>query len=173
MLDPAGAVAPDLAEKLPGRGAWVGAERALVEQAAKRGAFSRAFSTAAPASEDLADDVETLLRIRALAAIGMARKSGAAQVGFDQVKALLQGAAPALLISAGDAAEDGAAKLARLARRGRAYRLFDSAALSEALGRDGVKHAAIALSRQTGRLARDVERYAAYIAAEERSAAAL
>ena len=32
-LDPEGGLTPDLAEKLPGRGVWLGADRALVRQA--------------------------------------------------------------------------------------------------------------------------------------------
>ena len=116
VLDPDGAVVPDLAENLPGRGAWVGADRALIEKAAAKGAFSRAFEQQAAAT-DLADRVDGLLRMRALSALGLARKAGATVVGFDQVKAFLESGRPGVLITARDAAEDGAAKLARLARK--------------------------------------------------------
>ena len=41
-VSPDGQVVPDLAEKLPGRGIWVSADRAAVEKAVKKGLFARA-----------------------------------------------------------------------------------------------------------------------------------
>ena len=41
VAGPDGAVVPDLARKLPGRGIWVAADRVSVETAAKKGLFAR------------------------------------------------------------------------------------------------------------------------------------
>ena len=41
VAGPDGVVVPDLARKLPGRGLWVAATREAVDQAAKKGGFSR------------------------------------------------------------------------------------------------------------------------------------
>ena len=41
VLGPEGMVAPDLAEKLPGRGFWLTADRAIIERAVAKGLFSR------------------------------------------------------------------------------------------------------------------------------------
>ena len=60
VAGPGGLVVPDLARKLPGRGLWVAADRASVETAVKRGAFSRAAKAKLSAPADLADQVETL-----------------------------------------------------------------------------------------------------------------
>ena len=38
---PDGVVTPDVASKLPGRGVWVRADRALIDKAVKRNLFSR------------------------------------------------------------------------------------------------------------------------------------
>jgi len=46
-LSPDGVVTPDVAAKLPGRGAWVRADRAIIDQAGKKGAFARAFKAQA------------------------------------------------------------------------------------------------------------------------------
>ena len=43
VLSPDSQVTPDLAARLPGRGAWVTASREAIELAVKKGAFSRAF----------------------------------------------------------------------------------------------------------------------------------
>ena len=45
VLDPAKRVTPDIRAKLPGRGAWVLADRATLAGAVKRKAFARAFKT--------------------------------------------------------------------------------------------------------------------------------
>ena len=46
-VGPGGQIAPDLAEKLPGRGIWVSADRAALEKAAAKGLFARAAKRAA------------------------------------------------------------------------------------------------------------------------------
>ena len=42
VIGPESQIAPDLAEKLPGRGIWVSADRAALAKAAKKGLFARA-----------------------------------------------------------------------------------------------------------------------------------
>src|SRR5262245_26125851 len=56
-LSPDGVVTPDVAAKLPGRGAWVRADSAIIEQAAKKGAFARAFKADAKVPDGLANSV--------------------------------------------------------------------------------------------------------------------
>ena len=62
------------ARKLPGRGLWVAADRASVETAAKKGLFSRAAKAKLSAPADLAQQVESLLKRRLLAALGLAKR---------------------------------------------------------------------------------------------------
>lgn len=171
-LDPSGVVTPDFAARLPGRGAWVSARRGAVETAAKGGAFSRAFKTAAklpdgasPAS--FADAVGAGLKERALAALGLARKAGEVVLGFDQAKDALKSGAGVMLISAVDAAAGGAEKLARLARDVPAARIFTAAAQSRALGREGVTHAVLLGGPATERFRRDVLRLEGFLEADD------
>ena len=42
VVGPEGEIFPDLAEKLPGRGIWVAADRAALRKAAGKGLFARA-----------------------------------------------------------------------------------------------------------------------------------
>ncbi|NND49830.1 MAG: DUF448 domain-containing protein, partial [Rhizobiales bacterium] len=92
VVGPQGEVVPDLKARLPGRGAWVSAQYEMVERAARKGAFARAFKTGAKAADDLADQVMHLLRERALGAIGLAVRSGVVIAGFSKVdRALRQG----------------------------------------------------------------------------------
>jgi predicted RNA-binding protein YlxR (DUF448 family) len=149
-LSPDGHVTPDLAAKLPGRGAWVKAERAAIDAAARKGWFARAFRRAAAAPADLADAVEAGLERRALDALGLARREGAAAVGFDQALAALRKGA-ACVVSATDAADGGAGKLCAAAREARALRVFTVEALSGAFGKEGVRHVALSHGRAADR----------------------
>ncbi len=176
VLAPDGAVVPDLARKLPGRGAWVSADRASIEKAAGKGLFARAFRKAAqlgpgetPAA--FAGRIEAGLKARALAAIGLARRSGDVVTGFEKVRDALRSGPSAFLLSASDAADDGAGKLARLAAAARApsaapvrvVRAFSVEELSAALGRDGVRHACVAPGPSADRIGRELLRLAGFV----------
>src|SRR3954451_13743567 len=82
---PDGAVVPDLARKLPGRGLWVAADRASVATAAKKGLFARAAKAQIKAPADLADQVERLLKSRLLSGLGLAKRAGDLTSGFEKV----------------------------------------------------------------------------------------
>jgi uncharacterized protein len=163
-LGPDNEVTPDVAAKLPGRGAWVRAQREVVEDAIKRKAFARALKAPASAPADLADRAEAALARRCIGVLGMGRKAGAIALGFDQVEAAIRSSRPLGLIEASDGAADGRDKLARLAFGlwGQAPRIvgcFSAEEMGMALGRDRVVHAAWLQERlarvwaaETGRL---------------------
>ncbi len=163
-LAPDGVVVPDAGAKLPGRGAWVCAQRALVDQAVKRNAFSRAFKEAAKAPSDLADQVEAALARRCLDMLGLGKRAGALTLGFDKVEASIRDRPPFGLIEAADGAADGREKLSRLAfglwnQAAPVVGCFTAEELGMALGRDRVVHAAWLQERmarlwaaETGRL---------------------
>ena len=148
-VSPDGVVTPDLAARLPGRGAWVTADRGVIETAIARRAFSRAFGAPVDAPAELADQFEALLEARALSLIGLARRAGRLAMGYDAVKlALSKGEATAWRIEASDGAADGRGKLDRLAAKAtpglRVAGCFSADSLGRALGRAGVVHALMA-----------------------------
>ncbi len=147
VLGPAAEVVPDLAAKLPGRGVWLTAERALVERAVAKKLFSRAFKAQAAVPADLADRLEALLAGRLIDVIGLARKAGQAVTGFEKVRTRLKEGAAGALVQASDGAADGKAKLARMAGglpSGVAViDVLDSTELGLAFGRDFAIHAAL------------------------------
>lgn len=170
VADPAGEIVPDLARRLPGRGVWVKAEKAVVAQAVKAKVFGRSLKRQVKATPDLADRVEGLLAQRALAALSLANKAGLVTTGFAQVDALLEGGAVALLLHGADAAEGGCDKLNRKfiaisAARGRPapiLSLLTTEQLSLALGRSNVVHAALILGGMTQRVLSEAERLERY-----------
>ncbi len=143
VLGPEAVVVPDLAAKLPGRGVWLTAERALVERAVAKGLFSRAFKAQAAAPGDLADRLEALLARRLIDLIGLARKAGQAVTGFEKVRARLKEGAAGVLVQASDGAADGKAKLVRMACGVAVIDVLNSTELGLAFGRDFAIHAAL------------------------------
>jgi predicted RNA-binding protein YlxR (DUF448 family) len=163
---PAGAVVPDLARKLPGRGIWVAATRIAVETAARKGLFARAAKAQLKAPPDLADQVENLLRMRLLAALGLARKAGELTLGYEKVLSAISSGKVAWLVEAADGSDEGRRKLLAAARRAasqpRLLAEFSSSELSLALGAPNVIHTAFLAGRGAGRWTVDVERLAGF-----------
>lgn len=152
VAGPDGNLVPDLRARLPGRGVWVGLDRASVAEAVGRKLFARALKADVTAVPGLADDVAALLRKAALGRLGLARKCGSAIVGFAKVKAALAKEPVAALLTASDAAGDALRKVSdRLHRRARDepgmntlhIRAFNADELGLAMGRPNVIHAAV------------------------------
>src|SRR5258706_12275693 len=166
VAGPDGVATPDLARKLPGRGLWVGADRASVEQAAKKGLLARAAKAKVSAPSDLADQVETLLRRRLLSGLGLARRAGELTSGFEKVAAAIEGGRAAWLIEASDGAADGRRKLWGKTRKRSpptpVFGLFSAAELGVALGGENVIHTAFLAGRAADRWAEDALRLAGF-----------
>ena len=165
VLSPDGAVVPDLDGKLPGRGLWLSATRADFAKAVAKGDFAKAAKAKVKLPDDLIGHVSRLLTARLAADLGMARRAGLADTGFDSVlRALDKKIPPALLFHAADAADDGRRKLyAAVLSRGLKVRAIDVLTRDElgaALGRDNVVHAAVRPSTLADRLAWNANRLA-------------
>src|SRR5688572_17456412 len=111
VIGPDGQVTPDLKERLPGRGLWVTATRAALDQAIVRHAFSKAAKQSVKAAPDVADRVVELARREVAELLGLARKSGQLVAGFEKVEAALRAGKVRVLVAASDGAEDGRGKL--------------------------------------------------------------
>ncbi|MBL27984.1 MAG: hypothetical protein CMM50_10610 [Rhodospirillaceae bacterium] len=140
-------IVPDVAGNLPGRGAWIKADRGLIERAMAKNLFARAMKGAVSVDPKLADLAASLIEARCLRWLGLARRTGAAITGFEKVRGALKQGDVRILVEAHDAAADGRDKLARLAAAvapGIAHvALFDAATLSEAMGQPHVVHAVV------------------------------
>ncbi len=148
VVDPSGAVVPDLKQKLPGRGVWVTATRMALDDAVKRKLFARGFRRDVVVRPDLRAHTEHLLERSVLDALAMAGKAGLAMTGFAKANNALAHNAPAALIHAADAAGDGIRKLEAAARRYAAEPVvvngcFTAAQMDLALDRSNVIHAAL------------------------------
>jgi predicted RNA-binding protein YlxR (DUF448 family) len=142
VVGPEGDVVPDLARRLPGRGLWVTAERAVLERAVEKNLFSKAARAAVKASADLADRVERLLLERAVADLGRARRAGRAVSGFVKVEQMIAQGRAGLLVVADEADGDGLGKLQATGLP--IARLGDAMALGSLFGRDHAVYVAVA-----------------------------
>lgn len=155
VAGPDGVLVPDLKRRLPGRGVWITASRDAVAEAQKKKVFSRALKDGGVRIEgDLAGQVDNLLERSALNAVSLARKAGEVLAGFSKVEAALRGQEVIGLVQARDGGDDGARKLAAIARARfadagtcRMIGCFTSTQLDLALGRSNVIHAALLAGR--------------------------
>jgi len=179
VASPDGVVTPDISARLPGRGLWVTAERAAIIEAGEKSGFSRAAKeqltlpgeAAGQSRQDaavaLADLTEKLLRDRAIAALGMAKRGGALTHGRMRVEERINKGPIGALVEACDAAEDGRRQvrtklrnLERDAEQAHAplINCFTVAELSLALGAENVVHAALNPGKLCRALVQDAEK---------------
>ena len=171
-VGPDNQVAADLGAKLPGRGAWIAADRKLLDAAMAKGklkgALARAFkSNSLKVPDNLSEQIAAGLERRALDRLGLENKSGNLIWGHERVgEAILKGKVR-LLLHAADAKPDGMSKL-EARRRGASPDTVSIVLpvgreqLSMALGRENVVHAAIGDSGSAARVIETLERWATF-----------
>ncbi len=156
-VGPDGQIAPDLAEKLPGRGIWVSADRAAVEKAAKKGLFARAAKQTVTVPEGFVDLLEAMLARRVIELISLARKGGRATTGYERVKDWLSKDEAEILIQASDGSERGKSKLST-PRGGSFIGWLTASELGQAFGRQSAVHAALGAGGLSKRVVEEAQR---------------
>ena len=176
-LGPDGEVAPDVRARAPGRGAWIGVDRAGVEAAVAsgklKGALNRTFkvkSVAVP--DDLAARTEAALERAALDRLGLEARSGTLVTGSDRIADAARKGQVLLLLHACDAGEDGNRKLdqawrvgsdAEGSRQTGLVLAADRTILSQALGRENVVHIAVTDRAAAARIGTALDRWHRFI----------
>lgn len=165
-ISPDGVVAPDVRAKAPGRGAWIGVNRAGLEEAIAKGklkgALARAFKTGPiTIPEDLPAAIEEALTRALLDRLGLEARSGTLLTGSDRIAETARRGKVEMLLHASDASADGNGKLDQAWRVGsetegsgnRGLVLpVDRTRLSVALGRDNAVHVALTDHRAAARI---------------------
>jgi len=149
----------DALATLPGRGMWLSASAVVIQQALKRGVFSRAAKMPVRFPPDLQSLIETSLRNRLMELLGLARRSGNAVAGFEKGREWLVSGKAGLVVQAADGSVEERARFVG-SRKLPVVTAFPAAALGKIFGRDHVVHVAIA----GGKLARLIEVEAARLA---------
>ena len=171
VVGPDEMVVPDLAHKLPGRGLWVAADRAILDQAVKKNAFSRAARSQVQVPDGLAQIVEDGLARRLIELVSLARKAGLSVAGFEKVKDWLAQGRAKVLLQATDGSERGKGKLRikmtdmdkfGTPEGGRYFAVLTASELGLAFGREHVIHGALAAGGLTKRVVEDAARLAGF-----------
>ena len=155
VVGPENTVYPDILGKLPGRGMYVSATKAALEEAG-RGQFSRSAKQAVNVPDGLVEEVERQLARHALEMITLARKASRAVCGFEKVKGWLAGSERVrVLLQASDGSERGKAKL-WTPKGARYFGCFTSEELGLAFGRGSVIHCALSTGKLSNRVVEEV-----------------
>ncbi|CAN5372363.1 RNA-binding protein [soil metagenome] len=160
---PDGAVVPDLARRLPGRGVWVGLSRARVDEAVRKKLFSRGFGVETRAEPMLADLTGALLRKAAISYLSLAKKAGEAVAGAEKVAEMAASGRARVVLHAVEAAANGREKIdTRITGEVEILSLFTSSEMDLAFGRTNVIHAAVARGGLSEKLLAAVRRVRLY-----------
>lgn len=176
-LGPDNSVLPDVRARAPGRGAWIGVPRTVLEEAIAKGRFkaalARAFKTgAATAPDDLPERIEMALQRQALDRLGLEARAGSLATGSDRIEEAARAGRVFLLLHAADAGVDGNRRLDQALRVGRDLEGSglaglvigaDRAMLSQALGRENVVHIAVTDRHAAERVEQAVDRWHHFI----------
>lgn len=159
VIGPDGAVVPDLAATLPGRGLWLSARADVIETACKRGAFAKAARAAVTVPADLPARLREGVERRIVETLGLARRAGQAVAGHDKAGAWLREGRAALVVQACD----GSPEERRRFLGGREMPVvtpLPAATLGAAFGRERAVHVAVAPGRLAGMLQTEAGRLA-------------
>jgi predicted RNA-binding protein YlxR (DUF448 family) len=160
VVGPGDVIVPDLMGKLPGRGIWVSADRAALEQAVKKRLFARGAKQAVTLPDDLIARVEAGLLRRVTEGLALARKAGDAIAGYEKVKGWLDSGEAVVLIQASDGSERGKSKLRPPPGEGTYIGCLTSDELGLAFGREHVIHGALRAGGLTTRVVEDAAKLA-------------
>ena len=164
VVGPDDGLVPDLAERLPGRGLWITADRDMIGTAISRGLFAKAARRRVQADVGLVDRVEELLVRRLANTMGLAQSAGRAVQGFDGIEAWLKTGqkkntrVAGVLVAARDASERGTEKFKGLAFDVPLIRPLTSDEMGQALGRSDATYVAVERGNFSERLLIDAER---------------
>jgi predicted RNA-binding protein YlxR (DUF448 family) len=172
-LGPDGTIAPDVLGKAPGRGAWIGVDRAALEAAQAKGKLKGGLARALHEGgftipDDLGARIAAQLQRATLDRLGLESRSGTLISGNEKIEQAARRGQVRLLLHANDAGEDGRKKLAQAWRVGEddegsgreGWVLpVDRQALSMALGRENAVHLAVVDARAADRVLAHLSRW--------------
>lgn len=163
VLDPEKNVIPDLAKRLPGRGAYTCYRRSCLEAAVSKRQFSRSFKgeAIAPSAGELLSLVIVLQEGRVAATIALANKAGKIVSGSDKVMDALRKGSVALLILAGDISSESASKFMAIADKTgvESFRFSEKERLGSPLGKELRSVVAVSPGPFAESLRRELTRY--------------
>ncbi len=160
VVGPDDRLVPDLDARLPGRGLWLSADAESFKRALSRNLFAKAARRRVVVDPEIAERLDRMLAERCLQWLGLARRAGLLEMGFEQVMRTARAGEIEVLVVANDAAEDGRRKLAAAAGEIPCVTLFGRAEIGAAVGRESLVFAGVRPNRLATKLWNDTRRLA-------------
>jgi hypothetical protein len=160
VVGPDDRLVPDPDGRLPGRGLWLSAEAESFKRAVARNLFAKAARRRVVVDPEIAARLDRMLAERCLQWLGLARRAGQLEMGFEQVIRTARAGEIDVLVVAKDAAADGREKLARAAPDRRCVTLFGRVEMGGAVGREALVYAGLRSGRLATKLWNDARRLA-------------
>lgn len=176
-LGPDGQVAPDVRGRAPGRGAWIGVNREVLQAALEKGKLKGALARALKTSDfnipaDIPERIEAALRQAVLDRLGLEARASMVVTGSEKIETAARRGQVKMLLHAADAAPDGCRKLNQAWRVGMEQEgtdltgtvlPVDRGSLSMAMGRDNVVHIAITDKKAAARVGEMLGRWQVFL----------
>jgi hypothetical protein len=163
VATPENKIIADLKEDLPSRGVWIKRGKSYVEKALEKNIFSKALKKKVNAEKSLANQLESLIKVKILNLLGLAKKAGFVIVGFEKVCSCLQKNESGLLLFAKDGAENSRSKIEKMAKQTEIFDIFTSEEISEALGRVNCVNVFVKESKMRNNLQKHLQKLHVYI----------
>jgi predicted RNA-binding protein YlxR (DUF448 family) len=160
VVGPDDRLVPDPDARLPGRGLWLSADAESFKRAVSRNLFAKAARRRVVVDPEIAARLDRMLAERCLQWLGLARRAGRLEMGFEQVVRTARAGEVELLVVAKDAAADGREKLARSASTVCRVALFGREEMGAAVGREALVYAGLRSDRLATKLWNDARRLA-------------
>lgn len=133
----------DVYGKLPGRGIWIQADPALVQQAIDKKLFSKGARQGVIVPTDLVQQIGGALEKRCLSLLHLARRAGVVHTGFEAVKKLVTAGQIRVAFEARDGSEREQSRLFRPSDPFLVCRAFSRIQLGEITGTGNTVHIAV------------------------------
>jgi len=164
VISPDGVVTPDLEGKLPGRGYWVTCRYNEIHRAVAENMFSRAVNANVTIPAAMIANLIMLLRRAAQATLGLARRDWNVEFGQENVRVAINARKVGVVLIASNAPSEFADRLDGVRGDLPVIRLFTTAELSQALGRESLIFASVNKGQWTQRLMIECKRLADMLA---------
>lgn len=133
----------DVAEKLPGHGFWLKADKTLLRQAVAKRIFYKAAKGTVTIPDDLEDKVVTLSKGRCLNLMSLCRKAGLLVFGFEAVKKAVEQQSVTAAFESSDASEREQDRIFRSDDAFPIYTFFTRSEMGQIIGGGDIVHIAL------------------------------
>jgi len=153
-----GEIIPDIYDKLPGNCIWIGYERQEIEKLIAKRSKSALDEEIIYKCKNLCSAIEKQLRKNIFLKLSLARKSGQAMSGFENVKMAIKSDSVGLLFHACDGSKKELGRITNSSLKLPVVDLFNSEELGKVFNKDTIVHSCVLKCSLANSLILDVKK---------------